>query len=77
MNDKDIERINQLYHKFKAGTITEEEALERDKLRKAYVQAFKENLRGQLNNISIEEPDGSITDLGEKFGGQAPAEDEE
>ena len=28
----------------------------------------KRNLRGQLNNISIKEKDGSITNLGEKFG---------
>ena len=37
-------------------------------LRKEYIDSFKRNLRGQLNNISIKEKDGSITNLGEKFG---------
>ena len=37
-------------------------------LRREYVDAFKRNLRGQLNNISIKEKDGSITNLGEKYG---------
>ena len=26
------------------------------------------NLRGQLNNMSIQNPDGTITNLGEKYG---------
>ena len=31
-------------------------------------KTFKRNLRGQLDNISIQELDGSITNLGEKYG---------
>ena len=63
MDDKKIARINELYHKSKAEGLTEKEF-------KEYVEAFKRNLRGQLNNISIQEKDGSITDLGEKYGHQ-------
>ena len=37
-------------------------------LRREYVEAFKQNLRGQLNNIDIKEKDGSIVNLGEKYG---------
>ena len=33
-----------------------------------YIEAFKMSLRGQLNNISIQEKDGTITNLGEKYG---------
>ena len=48
--------------------LTEAELKEQQILRREYVDSFKRSLRGQLNNISIREADGSITDLGEKFG---------
>lgn len=68
MDDNKIKRINELYHKAKEVGLTEEEAKEQQILRREFIDTFKRNLRGQLNNISIKEPDGSITDLGEKFG---------
>lgn len=61
-------RINELYHKSQAEGLTEQEKEEQKKLRQAYVANVRANLRGQLNNISIVEKDGSVTDLGEKFG---------
>ena len=48
--------------------LTEAEKKEQQILRREYIEAFKQNLRGQLNNISIKEKDGSITNLGEKYG---------
>ncbi len=68
MDDKKVARINELYHKSKAEGLTSEELKEQQILRKEYIDSFKRNLRGQLNNISIKEKDGSITNLGEKFG---------
>lgn len=68
MDDKKVARINELYHKSKAEGLTPEELKEQQILRKEYIDSFKRNLRGQLNNISIKEKDGSITNLGEKFG---------
>ncbi len=68
MNEKKIARINELYHKSKEKGLTEAERKEQQILRKEYIDSFKRSLRGQLNNISIREADGSITDLGEKFG---------
>lgn len=68
MNEEKIARINELYHKSKAEGLTPEEAAEQQKLRREYIESFKRNLRGTLNNISIKEEDGSITDLGEKYG---------
>lgn len=68
MDDNKIKRINELYHKAKEVGLTDEEAKEQQILRREFIDTFKRNLRGQLNNISIKEPDGSITDLGEKFG---------
>ncbi|MEO2238600.1 DUF896 domain-containing protein [Dorea sp. YH-dor226] len=68
MDDKKIARINELYHKSKAEGLTSEEQKEQQILRREYIDSFKRNLRSQLNNISIQEADGSITDLGEKYG---------
>lgn len=61
-------RINELYHKSQEEGLTEEEKEEQKQLRQAYVANVRANLRGQLNNISIVEKDGSVTDLGRKFG---------
>ncbi|MEF9938775.1 MAG: DUF896 domain-containing protein [Clostridium sp.] len=68
MNQEMIDRINALYHKSKDSTLTEDEKAEQDKLRKEYVEAIKTNMRGSLNNITIKEEDGTLTDLGKKHG---------
>ena len=68
MTEEKIQRINVLYRKMKAEGLTEEEKLEQQELRKQFIADFRRNVRGQLDNISIVEPDGSITDLGEKYG---------
>ncbi len=61
-------RVNELYHKSQVTPLTEDEKKEQDELRKAYVANVRKNLRGQLDNISIVEKDGTVTNLGEKFG---------
>lgn len=48
-----INRINELSKKQKETGLTEEEKKEQDKLRRLYVDSFKENLRAQLKNIKI------------------------
>ena len=58
-----IDRINELYHKSQSVGLTEEEKAEQAKLRREYIEAIRGSLRNNLNNISIKEPDGSITDL--------------
>ncbi|GMO03289.1 hypothetical protein LSA36186_15380 [Lachnoanaerobaculum sp. JCM 36186] len=68
MDNTKIDRINELAHKQKSVGLTEEEKIEQAALRKEYIESIRESLRANLNNISIEEADGSITDLGEKFG---------
>ena len=70
MEEQKIARINELCHKSKAEGLTAEELTEQQILRREYIDSFKRNLRSQLDNISIQEKDGSITDLGEKFGKQ-------
>lgn len=68
MDNAKIDRINALAHKQKSVGLTEEEKIEQAALRKEYIESIRESLRANLNNISIQEADGSITDLGEKFG---------
>ncbi len=68
MTEEKIQRINELYRKAKAEGLTEEEQLEQKVLRQEFIDSFRRNLRGQLDNISIKEADGSITNLGEKHG---------
>ena len=58
-----INRINELYHKSKSEGLTPEEADEQIRLRKEYVEAFRNNLRGTLDTIKIQNPDGSIIDV--------------
>ena len=64
--EEKIKRINELYHKSQAESLTEEERAEQAALRADYVANVRANLRGQLDNISIKEKDGSITNLGEQ-----------
>lgn len=68
MNQDKINRINALYHKSQGEGLTEAEKTEQAALRKEYVEAIRRNMRGTLNNISIQEADGTITDLGKKYG---------
>lgn len=67
MNQEKIDRINELYRKSKAEGLTEEETKEQALLRQEYIANVRANLRGQLNNIDIQNEDGSITNLGEKY----------
>ena len=54
-----IARINELAKKNKAEGLTEEELVERDKLRRIYIDSVTGNLKDQLNNTSIVYPDGT------------------
>lgn len=68
ITDEKLARINELARKAKTEGLTSAETKERDVLRREYIEAVRANLRGQLNNINIQELDGSITNLGEKYG---------
>lgn len=64
--DEKIKRINELYYKSQAEGLSAEEKDEQARLRKEYINSVKVNLRSQLNNINIQNEDGSITNLGKK-----------
>ena len=63
-----IDRINVLAHKAKSVGLTEEEKKERELLRKEYLASVRMNLRSQLDNIDVKMDDGTIVNLGEKYG---------
>ena len=67
MKKEQIDRINELYRKSKAGGLTEEEKKEQALLRKQFVADVKNNLTAQLNNIDMVNEDGSVENLGEKY----------
>ena len=54
-----IARINELAAKNKAEGLNDEELIERDKLRRIYIESVTGNLKGQLDNTYIVRPDGS------------------
>lgn len=68
MDENKLKRINELARKSKAEGLTAEERREQESLRREYIESVRMNLRSQLNNIDIREKDGSITNLGERYG---------
>ena len=63
MEQQKINRINELYRKSKAEGLTDEEKKEQKILRQEYLELVKRNLRNQLNNIDVEEKDGTVVNL--------------
>ncbi len=63
-----IARINELYHLSQKRALNPAEKMEQKILRKEYIDAIRQSLSAQLDNIDIVEKDGSITNLGEKYG---------
>jgi len=61
-----IARINELAKKAKSEGLTDEETVERDKLRRIYIDSVKANLVGQLDNTYLVRPDGSKEKLKSK-----------
>ena len=68
MDEQKIKKINELARKSKSEGLTEEERKEQKILRQEYIDAVRRNLKSQLDNIDMQEKDGTIVNLGEKFG---------
>lgn len=66
MNRKDIERINELARKKKTVGLTASELEEQQRLRRQYIDEFKENLKATLDQVYIEREDGSYEKLKKK-----------
>lgn len=61
-----INRINELAKKAKTVGLTEEETIERDKLRRIYIDSVKANLVGQLENTYLVDEKGNKVKLTDK-----------
>ncbi len=59
MEQKKIDRINELARLSKERALNEAEMAEQAALRREYIAAFRASLRGTLDNTVIERPDGS------------------
>ncbi len=67
MNELDIARINELYHKSKTPEgLTPEEKIEQAELRGAYLAAVRRNIDAQMASIVIKEPDGTLREVKKK-----------
>ena len=58
LNDT-IARINELARKAKTVGLTDEELVERDKLRRIYIDSVKANLVGHLDNTYVVDEKGN------------------
>ena len=58
-----IRRINELAAKNRSEGLTPEELEEREELRLKYRQSVVGNLRSQLDNTYVKDPDGNIRPL--------------
>ncbi len=67
MEKEKIDRINELARKRKTEGLTPEEAAEQDALRKEYIAGFRNNLQELLDNVVIQDPDGTRRRLQKKI----------
>ena len=63
MTDEKIARINELFHKSKNEGLSEVEKEEQLRLRREYIDSIKSNLKSQLDNVRIVNPDGSVEEI--------------
>lgn len=63
MNQEKINRINELYKKSKTTGLTDAEKEEQQQLRTEYRMSILNNISSSLDNVSVKNPDGSITKL--------------
>ena len=68
ISDEKIQRINELARRAKAEGLTEAEKKEQQLLRQEFLASVRMNLKSQLDNIDILNKDGSVENLGEKYG---------
>ena len=63
MDQKLLDRINELAHISKERELTEEEKAEQKALREEYIADFRRSTLAALGRIDIQNPDGSIEPL--------------
>ncbi len=68
MEQEKIDRINELARKNREQGLTEEERLERERLRREYIDSVVGSLTGQLDHTYIVDEQGRKTKLRRKEG---------
>lgn len=58
MDQKRLDRINELAHKARAEGLTEAETAERQTLRDAYLKDFRESFRSQVEMLQVYDKEG-------------------
>ena len=66
MEKEKINRINELARKKKTVGLTEGEEEEQKRLRRRYIDEFKESLRSTLDQVYIQQEDGTYRKLQKK-----------
>ena len=66
MEHEKIERINQLARLAKERQLTHEELVEREALRREYLDGFRANMKQVLEGVRLQRPDGTLEPLRQK-----------
>ena len=66
MEQEKIERINELTRLSRERELTHEELVEREALRREYLDGFRQNARAVLENVRLKRPDGTLEPLKKK-----------
>ena len=69
MEQKKLDRINELAHLSKERALSPDELAERDALRKEYIEEWRRSTIAVLENTYIQTPDGKKHKLQKKTGG--------
>lgn len=60
MEHEKIERISELTRLSRERELTHEELVEREALRREYLDGFRQNARAVLENVRLKRPDGTL-----------------
>lgn len=66
MEHEKIERINELTRLSRKRELTHEELVEREALRREYLDGFRQNARAVLESVRLKRPDGTLEPLKKK-----------
>ena len=66
MEHEKIERISELTRLSRERELTHEELVEREALRREYLDGFRQNARAVLESVRLKRPDGSLEPLQKK-----------
>lgn len=66
IDQKMIDRINELARKSREGQLTDDEKKEQQELRQKYIEAYRESMKAQLNSIVLVDEHGNKTKLKQK-----------